>query len=85
LISDEARIVNLPEVATIRVFTLDGTLIRTINKNSTDTSISWDLTTDEGLPMASGMYLVHVDAPELNAEKVIKFGFIKKRIQLDLF
>jgi len=35
--------------------------------------------------MASGMYLVHVDAPELNAEKVIKFGFIKKRIQLDLF
>jgi len=85
LISDEARIVNLPEVATIRVFTLDGTLIRTISKNSTETSIAWDLTTDEGLPMASGMYLVHVDAPELNAEKVIKFGFIKKRIQLDLF
>ena len=38
---------------------------------------------EQGLPVASGMYLIHVDVPNVG-EKVIKFGVVKKRIQLDL-
>jgi hypothetical protein len=84
-IIDEVRFTNLPDVATIRVFTLNGTLLRTIVKNSPgQRTLSWDLTTDTLLPLASGMYLIHVDVPDVG-EHVIKFGVVKKRIQLNVF
>lgn len=81
---DEARFTNLPQRATIRVYTLAGTLVRTLEKNSSAATLSWNLQTEEGLPLASGMYLIHVEVPGVG-DKVIKFGFVKKRIQLDLF
>jgi hypothetical protein len=82
---DEVRFTNLPDVATIRVFTLNGTLLRTIFKNSPgQRSLTWDLTTDTQLPLSSGMYLIHVDVPDVG-EHVIKFGVVKKRIQLNVF
>jgi len=79
---DEVRFTNLPDVATIRVFTLNGTLIKTIEKNSPGVAtISWNLATDTNLPIASGMYIIHVETPV--GEKVLKFGVVKKRIQLN--
>jgi hypothetical protein len=82
-LSDIVRFTNMPQNATIRVFTLSGTLVKTINKSGPSTSLDWDLTTEEDLPLASGMYLVHVEVPDVG-EKVIKFGVVKKRVQLDL-
>jgi hypothetical protein len=82
-LSDVARFVNLPETATIRIFTLAGTLIRTIEKSGPARTLDWNLQTDAGLPIASGMYLIHIEMPD-GEEKVIKFGVVKKRIQLDL-
>jgi hypothetical protein len=81
---DQVRFTNLPNQATIRVFTLSGTLIKTIEKTSSERFITWDLTTDNALPIASGMYLVHVDVPNLGS-KVIKFAVVKKRTQLNVF
>jgi hypothetical protein len=80
---DVVRFTNMPTRATIRVFTLSGTLIKTIEKSGPETFVNWDLQTDEALPVASGMYLVHIEVPGLG-EKVIKFGVVKKRIQLDV-
>ena len=80
-ILDEVRITNLPEQATIRVFSLSGSLVRTIEKSGPETFISWDLQTENGLPIASGMYLVHVET-EIG-ERVIKFGVVKKTVQLN--
>ena len=74
---DLVRIVNLPERVDIRIFGLDGTLVTTFFKNSPDTFINWDVTTDEGLRLGSGMYLVHVDVPGVGA-KVLKFGVRQK-------
>ena len=82
-LADVVRFTNMPEQATIRVFTLAGSLIKTIGKSGPETSIDWDLLTEEGLPVSSGMYLVHVEVPGVG-EKVIKFGVVKKRVQLDL-
>jgi hypothetical protein len=81
---DEVRFTNMPTQATIRVFTVNGTLLRTMVKNSPELNFSWDLTTEESLPLASGMYLVHVEVPNVG-EKVIKFGVVKKRISLNAF
>jgi hypothetical protein len=81
---DQVRFTNMPNQATIRVFSLNGTLITTLEKNSSAKSFGWDMTTEEGLPIASGMYIIHVDVPGIG-EKVIKFGVIKKRVQLNTF
>ena len=87
-LQDAARFTGLPERATIRIFTLSGTLIRTLSKSGPDRFLEWDLQTETALPIASGMYLIHVDVLDSDGksigEKVIKFGVVKKRIQLDL-
>lgn len=81
---DEVRFTNLPEEATIRVFTLNGVLIRTIRKQGPDRFLKWNLTTEDNFPIASGMYLVHIDVPGVG-ERVIKFGVVKKRLELNAY
>ena len=87
--ADKVRFVNLPARATIRVFSLDGTLIRTLEKSGEAADLDWNLQTDAGLPIASGMYIIHVEARRADGsvlgERVIKFGAIKKRVQLEAF
>ncbi|MGB3545023.1 hypothetical protein [Rubrivirga sp.] len=82
------RFVNLPAQATIRIYTLSGTLIRTIEKANTGATIDWDLRTEASLPVASGIYLIHVEAREADGsvlgERVLKFGVIQRRTQLDV-
>ncbi|MEI8279041.1 MAG: T9SS type A sorting domain-containing protein [Bacteroidota bacterium] len=67
------RILNLPTKATIDVYSLDGTLIRTIAKDNANASyVDWDLRNVKGLPIASGMYLIHVNADGIG-ETVLKW------------
>jgi hypothetical protein len=82
-LTDQVRFTNMPQTATISVFGLNGSLITTLNKNSTDRSFAWDLTTEEGLPIASGMYIIHIQTDF--GDKVLKFGVVKKRVQLNTF
>ncbi len=76
------RFINLPDAATIRIFTLSGTLIRTLQANNTR-SFDWDLETENGLPVASGMYLVHVDTPA--GERVLKLAVVNREARFDVF
>ncbi|MDX1739772.1 MAG: T9SS type A sorting domain-containing protein, partial [Rhodothermales bacterium] len=84
---DIARLTNLPERATIRIFTLNGTLIRVLEKNNEARHLDWDMNTEEGLPIASGMYLIHIEAKDDSGatygERVLKFAAVKKRVQLN--
>ncbi len=85
-----ARFVNLPAEATIRVFTLSGTLVREIEKvNDGSTTVDWDLTTEAGRQVASGIYLIHVEARRADGsvigERVLKFGVVQRRVQLDVY
>ena len=84
-----ARFVNLTPQATIRIYTISGTLIRTLTKNSPGSStLDWDLRTEAGLPAASGVYLIPVEARNADGtvagERVLKFGLIQRRTQLDV-
>lgn len=56
------KIINLPVKATINIYSLDGTLVRRLEKDNNDPYITWDLYNQAGLPIASGMYLIHVNA-----------------------
>ena len=78
-VNDVARFTNMPDVATIRVFTLNGTLIKTIHKQSPGVAtISWDLKTDHAHPIASGLYVVHIDVPNVG-QTSLKFAVVKEQ------
>lgn len=63
---------GLPATSIIRIFTLAGRLVRTIYRNTTSTSLEkWDLRNDEGIKVASGLYVIHIDAPGIGT-KVLK-------------
>jgi hypothetical protein len=71
------RIINLPQRATVTVYSLDGTLIRKIDKDNNQAYVDWDIRNAKGLPIASGMYLVHVNAEGIG-EKIIRwFGAMR--------
>lgn len=57
------KITHLPERCTIRFFNLAGDLVRTLEKNDPSSIATWNLQTDNGLPVGSGIYIFHVDAP----------------------
>ena len=69
---------NLPPRATIRIYTITGELIDTVVHDGAvdDGQASWDLTTRDGMNVAYGIYLYHVDAPDVG-EKVGRFAIIK--------
>jgi hypothetical protein len=55
---------HLPETCTIRIYNIAGDLVRTLDKDDPSTPIAfWDMQTERGLPVASGIYVYVVDAP----------------------
>lgn len=70
------KIINLPKQASINIYSLDGTLVRRLEKDNNDPAITWDLFNQAGLPIASGMYLIHVKA--YGKDKVLRwFGAMR--------
>lgn len=69
---------NLPMKCTIRIFTLSGELVTTLEH---DTGFDngrefWNLLNKDGFSVAYGVYIAHIDAPGVG-EKIIKFALIK--------
>ncbi|SYZ73273.1 conserved exported hypothetical protein [Candidatus Zixiibacteriota bacterium] len=54
---------HMPTKCTITIYNLAGDLIRTIRKDDQTPIATWDLLTEQGLPVASGIYIYVVDAP----------------------
>ena len=83
-LDNRVKITNLPQRATISIFTVSGTLVRNINKDDSVTSVDWDLKNDYGIPIASGLYIIHVNAPGIG-EKIIKWFGALRPIDMDTF
>lgn len=69
---------HLPKECSIRIYTLRGYLVDTIEHNSTadDGMESWDLISKDGNEISYGVYIFHVDAPGVG-EKIGRFAVIK--------
>ncbi|RJP73161.1 MAG: hypothetical protein C4539_01955 [Ignavibacteriales bacterium] len=63
----KVQFIHLPEKCTIRIYTLDGTLVRKLehDSNMRDGSESWDLLTKDNMDISYGVYIYHVEAPGL--------------------
>jgi hypothetical protein len=76
---------NLPAKATIRIFNLAGQLVKVIEKNDATAFVRWDLLNRFNFPVASGMYVAHVDMPDISATKVLKLAIIQEQEILDSY
>ena len=70
--------INLPSECTIKIFTLSGYLVDTIEHQSGFESgvASWNLLSKDDLEIAYGIYIYHIDAPGIG-ETTGKFAVIK--------
>lgn len=73
---DQLQFRNLPPVCTIRIYTLVGELVNTIEKNDNNSYASWNLLSNEGQRVAYGVYIYHVDAPGVG-QKIGRLALIK--------
>ncbi len=76
---------NLPGTCSITIYNLAGDLIRTLDKtDATVPYLYWNVTTDRGLPLASGIYIYVVEAPGFGT-KVGKMAIFTGEEILDVF
>ena len=70
------RFTHLPKTGvTLRIYNLAGDLVRTIEHDNNTQFEEWNLQNTFDIPVASGMYIVHVDCGELG-EKILKLALI---------
>ena len=70
--------IHLPPVCTIRIYTVSGALVKTIYHNNAlqDGSHSWNLVSEDGMDIAYGLYIYHVDVPGMGSH-IGKFAVVK--------
>ncbi len=83
-LDNRVKITNVPEVCTITIYDLNGTLIRQFKKSDPLTSLEWDLKNHKNIPIASGTYIIHINVPNVG-EKILKWFGVMRPIDLDNF
>ena len=78
------RFHHLPEECTISIYNLSGQLMRVIEKDDATAIASWDVLTENGLPVASGIYIYVVDAPGFGT-KIGKMAVFVEQEVLDIY
>lgn len=74
--SDQIQFVNVPNPCTIRIYTVRGDLVKTIDVAETVGGIvTWNQITDFGQFVESGVYIFHVDSPV--GTKIGKFAIVR--------
>ncbi len=83
-LDNRIKITNLPHKCTVTIYNTSGTLIRRFFKDESKTSIDWDLKNYAGIPIAGGIYIIHVEAEGIGS-KTIKWLGILRPIDLNSF
>jgi hypothetical protein len=94
------KIVNVPKNSVVSIFTTDGILVRRLKLDSKgivdgqygdnsgninyDNTIDWDLRTSTGVMVASGVYYINVEAPNVGT-KVLKLFAIMRAADVSNF
>lgn len=83
-IENTVKFINLPPQCKIQIFTLNGTLIRVLEKDNPDTFLEWNMQNEFFIPISGGLYLIHVESPGLG-ERVLKFFAVTRPTDLKNF
>ncbi len=63
---------HLPQNVTVRIFNLAGTQVRRLQKRDSSQFLPWDLKNEQGRSVANGVYVAHIEMPELGVSKILK-------------
>ena len=82
------KFTNLPERCEITIFNMQGALVRNFVKDDPMTSLDWDLENHQGVPIAGGVYIIHVkfthpSNPDQEYEKILKWFGVLRQADLD--
>ncbi|NOZ46766.1 MAG: T9SS type A sorting domain-containing protein [Chlorobi bacterium] len=78
------KITNLPQKCTISIYTINGTLVRRFKKDNNISYVDWDLKNSYGISIASGVYIIYIDADGIG-EKILKWFGSLRPIDLNAF
>lgn len=79
-VDNRVKVVNLPDVCTVDIYTVNGKLIRSFSKDEAITSLDWDLKNQAGVPIGSGLYIIHVKVPDVGEKTIKWFGAMRQWI-----
>ena len=70
---------NVPAHCTIKIFTMSGSPVDVIEVNNSSERgiVHWDLLTREGLEIAAGIYIFHLEAHDTGEQILGKFAVVK--------
>ena len=101
ILETKVKVTNLPARAVVTIYTLDGKFIQQFKRAAFPTKnkglnpaivetqitpdIEWNLKNSKGIPVASGVYIFHVSAPDLGVEKSIKWFGVNRRFDPSAF
>ncbi len=70
---------HLPQQATVRIFNLAGIQVAVLEKNDDAQFMNWDLQNENGLPVAGGIYVAHVEMPGIGVTKDLKLVIVQEQ------
>jgi hypothetical protein len=74
---------RLPALCTFKIYTINGDLIKVLEKTDDKSStMNWNMTNLENVPVASGIYIVLIDAPGIG-QKVLKVAIFTPQERID--
>ncbi len=77
---NQITFVNIPSPCTIRIYTIRGDLVKTINHDGGSGNVSWDMVSEWGQFVESGIYLYQVTSQSVETKgqtEIGKFSIIK--------
>lgn len=83
-IDNLVKFTNLPQICTISIYSVNGTLIRRFEKDNSLSYVDWDLKNTYGISIAGGVYVIHIDVPGVG-ERIIKWFGALRPIDLNSF
>ena len=82
-LDNRVKITNLPVECTITIYSVSGLKLKQFTKDSPETTIEWDLKNFASVPIAGGVYYVHIKSTQ--GERVVKWFCITRIPDLNTF
>ncbi len=84
-LDNRVKFTNLPKNCTIKIYTINGILVRTFKKDNTDTYVDWDLKNSANIPVAGGVYIIHITDNTTGEIKTLKWYGIQRPTDVNAF
>jgi hypothetical protein len=82
-LDNRVKITNLPRKCVVTIYNISGTLIRQFSKDDPTVSIDWDLKNFAGIPIAGGVYIMHIKSDD--GERIVKWFGALRPVDLNTF